>query len=458
MVASALNFGFALDDIDFSDRVLHIELISEFDSDEPVRVSDCKRRRKNSDTENVVKVKTLNVSSLVLAANSPFFYKLFKNGMRESQEREVTMRINASEEASLMELLNFMYKNTLNATTVPDLLNVLTIADKYEVTSCMAYCSKLLKEMPLSLESTLLYLELSSCEAVQPLKDAAKKYLIENFKDFTKCEEKAMELPLCALELVLGIDGLKVKSEDDVFDFVLKWGRAHYPKVKERQTVLSKRLAHFIHFSYMSSHKLEEVLDCRDFVRQQVSKLVLEALHLNTGPPYGKVFTSHGLITKHVYEYHPIKVVHVCESVVGGQLESPGPRYVVYLNLNKDECENLFRSKRLNSQPFCVGGRRLYLFAKCCKQEPHYHLGLFVDKVQGSETCTLDFTFAVMNNSSKEFQSKAKYNNVTLLDRGLGILNLLGIPWTELMNDDSNYFINGILHLRAEITLKNSQV
>ncbi|XP_024964831.1 BTB/POZ domain-containing protein POB1-like isoform X3 [Cynara cardunculus var. scolymus] len=44
----------------------------------------------------VLRVKTLHISSPILAAKSPFFYKLFSNGMRESEQRHVTLRINAS--------------------------------------------------------------------------------------------------------------------------------------------------------------------------------------------------------------------------------------------------------------------------------------------------------------------------------------------------------------------------
>jgi len=95
-----------------------------------------------------------------------------------------------TEEAALMELLNFMYSNTLSVTTAPALLDVLMAADKFEVASCMRYCSRLLRNMPMTPESALLYLELPSSvlmgEAVQPLTDTAKQYLAARYKDMTK--------------------------------------------------------------------------------------------------------------------------------------------------------------------------------------------------------------------------------------------------------------------------------
>ena len=98
--------------------------------------------------------------------------------------------VTGAEEAALMDLLNFMYSNTLSATTSPALLDVLMAADKFEVASCMRYCSRLLRSMPMSCESALLYLDLPSsvlmADAVQPLTDAAKQFLAARYKDITK--------------------------------------------------------------------------------------------------------------------------------------------------------------------------------------------------------------------------------------------------------------------------------
>lgn len=95
-----------------------------------------------------------------------------------------------AEEAALMELLNFMYSSTLNTTTAPGLLDVLMAADKFEVASCMRHCSRLLRNIPMTPESALLYLELPSsvlmAEAVQALTDAAKQYLAARYKDISK--------------------------------------------------------------------------------------------------------------------------------------------------------------------------------------------------------------------------------------------------------------------------------
>lgn len=83
-----------------------------------------------------------------------------------------------------------MYSKTLSASTPTALLDVLMAADKFEVASCMRYCSKLLRNLPMTCESALLYLDLPStvlmAEAVQPLTDAAKQFLATHYKDISK--------------------------------------------------------------------------------------------------------------------------------------------------------------------------------------------------------------------------------------------------------------------------------
>jgi hypothetical protein len=83
-----------------------------------------------------------------------------------------------------------MYSGKLNTTSPTHILDVLMAADKFEVASCMRYCSQMLRSLPMTTESALLYLDLPSsisiAAAVQPLTDAAKEYLANKFKDLTK--------------------------------------------------------------------------------------------------------------------------------------------------------------------------------------------------------------------------------------------------------------------------------
>ncbi|KAB1219543.1 BTB/POZ domain-containing protein POB1 [Morella rubra] len=412
------------------------------------------------DSSTVVRVKTLHISSPILAAKSPFFYKLFSNGMRESEQRHVTLRINASEEAALMELLNFMYSNTLSVTAAPALLDVLMAADKFEVASCMRYCSRLLRNMPMTPESALLYLELPSSvlmgDAVQPLTDTAKQYLAARYKDFTKLQEEMMALPLAGVEAVLSSDDLQVPSEDAVYDFVLRWAKAQYPKVEERREILGARLARFIRFPHMSCRKLKKVLTCNDFDHDVSTKLVVEALFFKAEAPHRQRIlaaeesaTFNRRYIERAYKYRPVKVV---------EFELPRQQCVVFLDLKREECVNLFPSGRVYSQAFHLGGQGFFLSAHCnMDQQSSFHcFGLFLGmQEKGSVTFAVDYEFAARSKPTEEFVSKYKGNYTFTGGKAVGYRNLFGIPWTSFMAEDSLYFINGVLHLRAELTIRH---
>ncbi|KAF3962907.1 hypothetical protein CMV_012639 [Castanea mollissima] len=375
------------------------------------------------DCSAVLRVKTIHISSPILAAKSPFFYKLFSNGMRESEQRQVTLRIHASEEAALMDLLNFMYSNTLSATTSPALLDVLMAADKFEVASCMRYCSRLLRSMPMSCESALLYLDLPSsvlmADAVQPLTDAAKQFLAARYKDITKFQDEVLNLPLAGVEAVLSSDDLQVPSEDAVYDFVLKWARTHYPKLEDRREVLGLRLGRLIRFPYMTCRKLRKVLTCNDFDPELTSKVVLEALFFKAEPPYrqrslaaDEASTRYHRFVERAYKYRPVKVV---------EFELPRQQCVVYLDLKREECSLLFPTGM---------------------QE------------KGSVTFAVDYEFAARSKPTEEYVSKYKGNYTFTGGKAVGYRNLFSIPWTAFMADDSLYFIDGVVHLRAELTIR----
>ncbi|XP_061363342.1 BTB/POZ domain-containing protein POB1-like isoform X1 [Gastrolobium bilobum] len=411
------------------------------------------------DCSAVVRVRTLHISSPILAAKSPFFYKLFSNGMRESEQRHVTLRINASEEAALMELLNFMYSNNLSTTSPPALLDVLMAADKFEVASCMRYCSRLLRNTPMTPESALLYLELPSsvlmADAVQPLTDAAKQYLAGRYKDITKFQEEVMGLPLAGVEAILCSDELQVASEDAVYDFVLKWARTQYPKLEERREVLGTRLARLIRFPYMTCRKLKKVLTCNDFDHDVASKLVLEALFFKAEAPHRQRILAaesaafNRLFVERAYKYRPVKVV---------EFELPRQQCVVYLDLKREECANLFPSGRVYSQAFHLGGQGFFLSAHCnMDQQSSFHcFGLFLGmQEKGSVSFAVDYEFAARSRPTEEFVSKYKGNYTFTGGKAVGYRNLFAIPWTSFMAEDSLYFINGVLHLRAELTIRH---
>ncbi|KAL1313242.1 hypothetical protein HN51_039821 [Arachis hypogaea] len=409
-----------------------------------------------------VRVRTLYISSPILAAKSPFFYKLFSNGMKESEQTYVTLRINASEEAAVVDLLNFMYTNTLSASSATALLDVLMAADKFEVASCMRYCSQLLRNMPMTSESALLYLELPftllMADAVQPLTRAARQYLASRYKDILTFQEEVMSLPLVGIEAILSSDDLQIASEDALYDVVLKWARSQYPDPEERKHVLSTRLARLIRFPYMSCRKLKKILCCNEMEREIATKLVFEALFFKAEAPHRQRILveaasaskgSSNMFVERAYKYRPLRVL---------EFEAPRQQCVVYLDLKREECANLFPSGRVYSQAFHLAGQGFFLSAHCnMDQQSSFHcFGLFLGMQEKGSISSVDYEFAVRCRPTDEFVSKYKGNYTFTGGKAVGYRNLFAIPWTSFMADDCLYFINDVLHLRAELTISQN--
>ncbi|KAJ4896347.1 BTB/POZ domain-containing protein POB1 [Raphanus sativus] len=415
----------------------------------------------SSDPQVAKRVRELHISSPILAAKSPFFYKLFSNGMMESVQREATLVINASEETALMELLNFMYTNAVSVTTPPALLDVLMTADKFQVASCMRHCSRLLRKMHMTPEYALLYLDLPStvlmAASVQPLTDAAKLFLASHYKDITKFQEELMSLPLAGIEAVISSDELQVTSEDAVYDLVLKWARAKYPSLEERREILGARLAPSIRFPFMTCRKLKKVLACIDFEHEVVSKLVHEALFFKAEAPYmqrslaaEESASVHRRLVERAYKYRPVKVL---------QFQIPETQCVVYLDLKRGDCRGMFPSGRVYSQAFHFAGRGFFLSAHCnLDQQSSFHcLGLFLGmQEKGTVSFGVDYEFSAMSKPSELFISKSKGNYTFTGGKAVGYRNLFGISWSSFVAEDSPYFIDGVLRLKVELTIRSS--
>ncbi|XP_058740638.1 BTB/POZ domain-containing protein POB1-like [Vicia villosa] len=412
------------------------------------------------DYSAVVKEKTLYVNSSILAEKSSFFYKLFSNGMKESKMAHITVRITASEEAPFMELLKFMYNNSLYVTSPPRLLDILMAADKFGVASCMIYCIRVLLNIPMTPEFASLYLDLPysvlMTEFVWPLVVAAKKYLVARYKDVTKHQEELMRLPLAGIMALLSSDELQVASEDVLYEFVLMWARTQYPSLEERREILRAKLIPFIRFPYMTFRKLKMVQSCNEFENEVTSKLVLDAMYFKAEAPQQKrILAAESASTtrffiERSYKYRPIKVV---------EFEHPQQQCVVYLDLRREECANLFPSGQVCSRPFHLGGHVFFLSAHCnMDPQSSYHcFGLCFGMYENDSTnCGVDYEFEVRSRPTLEYICKFKGNFIFTGGReAVGFKNFFSTPWTSFMAEDNLYFIDDVLHLKVDLTVRN---
>ncbi|GLJ04755.1 hypothetical protein SUGI_0002680 [Cryptomeria japonica] len=387
---------------------------------------------------SAVRTRTIHVSSLLLAAKSPFFYKLFSNGMRESEQRDVTIHLRCTEEAAFMDLLNFIYCETLKACTRTALLKVLMVADKFEVLSCMHFCADALQS-------------LSTPESA--LSENAKELLIKHLAKNKKFEEEIMDLPLASVEDALSKDELQVGSEDVLYDIVITWARKHYPNHEERREVLCNRLSHLIRFPHMTNRKLRKILSHRhnDFLSSL--NLVSEALLFKTEPTHKRRNDApDGILRKRFcersYTHKPIKVV---------EFDTPHRECMVFWDIKREDCLTLFPNNWLTSQAFYLGGEPFRLTAHC-GVDNHTHFpcfGLWLMMENKDEVIlALEYEFAARSKPSSNFSVKLSGMHRFGSKKMIGSSNLFGMPWKVFVSKSNPYFINNVLHMRSVLTMK----
>ncbi|KAM0862476.1 hypothetical protein ACQ4PT_045241 [Festuca glaucescens] len=447
----------------FSDRVLRIEVVGGSAAAAGGSPADRKRRREEEEGDDgedidsctvmgtpILRVNTVYVSSEILAAKSSFFFKLFSNGMKESGQREVTVRIAdagnsrlqytllrllmtddsslplvnltgvapvvsygivsvilmpprfhfllGTEENAFIELLRFMYSGKLTPTTDPALLvDILMAADKFDVVSCMKLCRQRLKDLPMTPEFAVLCLDLpSSISVAAILTEGAKRCLSERFRDFlsTEFQDELMRIPLAGIEAILSRNDLRVASEVDVYDFVLRWAFSQYQNTEERHQILSSRLLPLV-----------------PLVR----------------------FVSNATIVDQ-------------------------PHCVINVSLNREKCHQLFLLRSpLCSHPFRCAGHGLCLSAHCNNKMSNFCFGLEIAMLEdkGPVRATMVYTFEVKTRLSNGFVTMYKGAFASDSKKAVGCKDLFGVPWLEFVADESPFFIDDMLHLRVDVKIKS---
>ena len=135
------------------------------------------------------------------------------------------------------------------------------------------------------------------------------------------------------------------------------------------------------------------------------------------------------------------------------ELDTPKPQCIVYLDLKK-EVAKLFPSGRIYSGIPPGRSRVLPLSSMQYGQSEHDTLlWAFVDSKQ-KENSVVTYEFAARTRPSENFACRTKASYDFTGQRSVGFKNFFGMPRTLFMAADSPYFVNGVLHLRAEVSIK----
>lgn len=246
---------------------------------------------------------------------------------------------------------------------------------------------------------------------------------------------------------------LMITCEDIVYEVVLKWAKANSSVLEERQGILN-HLAPYIRFPYMTCHRLKKILTSDDFELSVAHKLVFEALFFKAESS----LAHQAAIKADSHDRRFIERGYTCRPIKTVEFEVPHRQCIVYLDLTRKECNALYPSNRIYSQKFHLGGKE-FLLSPCCnkdQQNRFHHFGLFLwSQEKGtSVSVTVDYEFSSRWKPTQEFaiRRKGKYKFTGV--QSIGFRDVLGAPWASFIGEDSPYFINDLLHLRAELSIR----
>jgi hypothetical protein len=170
------------------------------------------------------------VHSVWLAVQSSYFRSLFYSGTKESSTPEVHVQISESEEQVHLMLLEAMYKiDTLDNASVDELLEVLRLAQKYDVKFVFKKCKYCLETMVDSVEifeKIIRFIKVDNAIAdVEDLEKKLQSFLAKEFSPLDKTWKTTRFTELCehSLKYLLSSDELVAASENTIFHALMYW-------------------------------------------------------------------------------------------------------------------------------------------------------------------------------------------------------------------------------------------
>ena len=182
-----------------------------------------------------------------LALQSSYFRSLFFSGMKESNSKEVHVKISQSEEKAHLQLLEAMYKvDTLDNVDVDELLIVLELAHKYDAKFAFRKCKYALQATELSLqtcEKIMCFIKIEhNMTDVEDLAATLQTFLAHEFSPLDKTWQTTSfgNLSQTSLKYLLSSNELITQSENTVFHALMHWLQFNelVPTSSDQQTPL----------------------------------------------------------------------------------------------------------------------------------------------------------------------------------------------------------------------------
>ncbi|XP_017760257.1 PREDICTED: kelch-like protein 10 [Eufriesea mexicana] len=174
----------------------------------------------------------------ILSACSPYFRTLFTTTLHSREKTDVLFPGVSSNMMNL--LLEYAYLRSINVNN-ENVCQLLVTADYLNILGVLDFCCEYLKQS-LAAENCISIMRFAREYFCRGLENSAYRYVMRNFVQVAQRSEEILDLPIEELTTLIGADELNVKSEDTVWELVLKWIDYEPPSRKEYIVDLMKNI------------------------------------------------------------------------------------------------------------------------------------------------------------------------------------------------------------------------
>ncbi|KAI8518080.1 hypothetical protein Bbelb_040970 [Branchiostoma belcheri] len=162
-------------------------------------------------------------------ASTPYFKTMLSSNFAESSSRAI--KLHEVDSTSFCKILEFMYTGKIRIGK-DDVQNILQVAHMLQLDKIVQCCCGFIQDN-LCLSNCLGVMRLADMYGFAALEKKARNMAVSNFLDVTQ-EEEFLSLPPQQLAYLLRDDHLKVTSEDDVVNSLIKW-LDHAPETQQTE-------------------------------------------------------------------------------------------------------------------------------------------------------------------------------------------------------------------------------
>ena len=220
---------------------------------------------------------------VVLAANSEYFYAMFTDRMKESNQEVIELKDESVTPDILKIVIDFIYTGDLHITE-ENVFEVLAAADHLQVTNVVRQCCHFLLtevvQLRFDVQTYCRVWIMADRHGLKDLQETAEHIMASMFNDICESEEFLSNIGADPFLSLLSRDDLSAPSETFVFESVMQWIKH---KNEERMPVAAKVIG-AIRLGLVNIGTLIEHLNTEEMQRvPEIHTLVYESfLHTYT--------------------------------------------------------------------------------------------------------------------------------------------------------------------------------